>query len=310
MSNLDKTIFVGIAAYNEPDLEQTINNCLENAVNADRITFGVWAHYNKEKMPNLDKLNVKYIECHEPGLLGVCVGRTNAASLYSNEDFYLQIDAHMLFEKDWDEKVLSAYYNIKNKFDKPIITTYVPWWSRSEDGTINFYDPNSEGTQSFPMNYLHETTEEGYPRQQTFAVDWQQHDYYEHCGFSAHFAFTSASFIHDIVPDIRFAFGGEEPTTALRAWSNGYRMFAIKNPIVWHRNKFHGVISKYDRLNYPGPKGFGEYFYTKNADGIARCIDILTGKILGYWGADSIETLNKYHKFAGTDFSNFRKETK
>jgi len=307
MNNMEQTIFVAIAAYNEPDLEQTIESCLSNSANPERIRFGVWAHYNKEQMPNLDRENVKFISCAEPGMLGVCAGRLNAISLYEDEDFYLQIDAHMLFQKDWDKKVIASYKRILKDFDKPLITTYVPWWSRSEDGSINFYDSNSDVAFSFPMRYNLTDATEDYPRQETFWVDWNLREYYEHCGFSAHFAFASASFIHDVMPDPRFAFGGEEPTTALRAWSNGYRMFAIKDPIVWHRNKFHGVVSQYDRINYPGPKGFKEYFYQKNIDGINRSIDIMTGKILGYWGAGSQEILKEYQEFAKTNFSNYRK---
>lgn len=297
-------IFVGIAAYNEIDLIQTINSCLDNSVDPSKIYFGVWAHYNKISLPNLDIPNVKYIYCNYPRLLGVCSGRINAMSLYSGEKYYLQIDAHMLFEKDWDLKVVSAYEKIKKDWPKPLITTYVPWWSRNEDGSINFYSPDSEA-KTGPMEYDLSILNEGYPKQKTFGVDWSQFDYFEHCGFSAHFAFSSADFMHDVLPDPLFAFGGEEPTTALRAWSQGYKMFAIPNPIAWHKNKFHGVNHEFDRLNYVGEPNISNEYHIKDFLGQKRSIDILTGRILGYWGASSLESLKSYQFFAKTDFSQF-----
>jgi hypothetical protein len=300
----NKKIFVAIAAYNEIDLIQTINSCLDNAKNPERINFGIWAHYNKVKFPDLNIPNVKYIMCNYPGLLGVGSARLNAISLYAGEDYYLQLDAHMLFEKDWDLKLLDHYHVIKNEYSNPLISTYTPWWSRNENGSVNFYDPESTVVNG-AMRYKLDDISEGYPKQEVFPVDWSKHEYYEHSGISAAFIFSSSSFIEDVMPDPSFAFGGEEPTISLRAWSSGYRIFTIKHPIVWHKNKLHGVNHKYDRLNYPGDVKYADQYFKKHRLGAKRSIDILTGKILGYWGASSLDVLQEYHNFVGTDFSNF-----
>jgi hypothetical protein len=227
--------------------------------------------------------------------------------MYDDEDYYLQIDAHMLFEKNWDEKIIQGFNKIQLAYDKPIISTYTPWWSRAENGEINFYSPESNSVCS-PMTYDHDILNEGFPKQKTHVIDWDKHNYYEHFGISAHFLFAEGRFIYDVLPDPFIMFSGEEPTTAVRAWTRGYRMFAIKDPIAWHKNKFHGVVSRFDRIKYGGDPELVRHYMRKDIKSLKRTEDILTGEILGYWGAPTLELLQDYQKSAQINFREFYKK--
>lgn len=299
-----KTIFISISAYNEIDLLDTVNNCLENAKYPERINIGIWNHNNGIESTSINIKNIKVINAQYQTLLGVGLSRMNAISLYDSEDYFFQIDGHMMFDKYWDEKIINNFENIKLKCDKPIISTYTPWWSRNEDGSINYYNPENEA-QCSPMEYDHDILNEFFPKQKTYGVDWSKAEYYEHYGISAHFLFAEKSFIYDIAPDPFIMFSGEEPTTAVRAWTRGYKIFSIKPAIAWHKNKMHGFNHAFDRLKYHGDIFLYEHYLRKNKISLNRTKDILTGKIIGYWGAASLELLKEYELYAKINFNKF-----
>lgn len=310
MSLDSKTIFIGIGAYNESFLEQTVRNCIEMASHPERLVFGIWSHNNDGVLPSFPDLkNVKVITAQYPSLLGVCPSRTSALFLYNNEDYYLQIDAHMLFQKNWDKILISSYENIKVKetLEHPLITTYVPWWIKSEDGNIENYSPESD-VQAHPIMYdKYSYISEPVPVQMNFAIDWSNKEYVEHYGLSAHFIFTQGTFIYDILPDIQMMFFGEEMTTAVRAWTRGYRIFCIPDPIVWHYNKDVTLtkVYKYDRQVSIGDPNSFQDFEEKQKRSWDRTRKILTGEILGYWGATTKKALKAYSKAAKINFTTF-----
>ncbi len=301
-----KTIYVSIAAYNEPHLDLMLSNCLENAEYPDRVHFGISCHYNDNTRPNLDKYkNVTHSFTDYPALLGLCISRLNSLSFYNGEDYCLQLDAHMLFEKNWDTKLIEAFEIIKKDHEKPIISTYVPWWSMS-NGIINNYS-NESGATCYPMIIDKERgNAEGYPKTATIPFEWKEEKYKEHFLISGHFLFSEPSIINDVSPDPQIIFGGDEITLALRLWTRGYKIFIIKNPIVWHLNKFDGDLYYKDRLMDSEVRGKEYYLHGQRSEtSLKRIKDILTGKILGYWGAPNIEKLKEFEKIVNLDFNEF-----
>ena len=299
-----KTIFIGVGAYNEPYIKLMLDNCLENAEFPDRVHFGLWLHNNDESHLDLSTYtNVKSARIEYESLLGVPPARLNAIGLYNDEDYYLQVDGHMLFEKHWDTKLITKFEAIREVFDKPIITTYTPWWSMT-DSSVNFYSNDSD-TSCAPMVLdVESSIKEGYPKPKTEYSPWVEGEFYkEHHCISAHFLFTLPSFLEEVLPDPLIMYSGEEMSTAVRAWTRGYRMVTIQNPIAWHLNKFHGDRYEKDRLWDPrnSEEPF-KHFLRKNKKGMVRSKKILTGELLGYWGSPTKEALALYEKVSGISF--------
>jgi hypothetical protein len=240
-----------------------------------------------------------------PAMLGLCIGRLNSLSFYNKEDYCLQLDAHMLFEKNWDTKIINAFEEIKKDYEKPIISTYVPWWSISGN-IINHYS-NESNAYCSPM-IINKTVGnvEGYPKLTTEPFEWKEEKYKEHALVTGHFIFSEPSILEDVSPDPQVMFAGDEITTALRLWTRGYKMFTIKNPIVWHLNKFDGDLYYKDRLMRSETPGRETRIHGERSDvGMKRVKDILTGKILGYWGAPSLEKLKEFECVIDFDFNKF-----
>jgi hypothetical protein len=150
---------------------------------------------------------------------------------------------------------------------KPIISTYVPWWSKDEDGSISKYSPDINCC-SFPMKYI--DFKERHPVLSNFYPDWGDQKAIEHYGIAGHFIFTVGDFADEILPDPLIMFAGEEETIALRAWTRGYRIYAIKNPIAWHKNKGVGILPKNDRTINFGTQEYHQRFVRKNEKSIER----------------------------------------
>ncbi len=299
-------IFISIASYNEEDLLMTIESAIINAEYPERVNFGVFCHTSEPVVEEIKYTSIKTIYAHYPNVLGIGISRLLANSLYDDEKYFLQIDAHMLFEKNWDSKIINNFINIQKVYEKPIISTYVPWWARMEDGSIINYSNDSDRTCD-PMEYMSKIYQ-GHPAFANYYQDYMDKDYIEHCGIAGHFIFTTSDFMKEVPPDPEMIFSGEEETLSLRAWTRGYRIFCIKSPIVWHRNKGVGVLSPKDRMRRNAPLREHERFQKKQRDSINRVQDIMTGKIIGEYGAPSIELLNDYEKFAGVNFKLMYKE--
>lgn len=83
---MKKTIFISIAAYNEPDLVQTIKSALDMASHPDRLRFGVSCHYNDNNSPDLSMFNnLKKINIDYKAQLGCPPSRLNTFYLYDDE---------------------------------------------------------------------------------------------------------------------------------------------------------------------------------------------------------------------------------
>ena len=105
------SIFISIAAYEDPSLLDTMRSALENADKPQDIVFGIALQYKIQ--PDLSEFNhdqlrvISYDPATRPGIVRI---RYNISKLFNDEDFYVQIDSHYRFAKSWDSKLI-AHYN-------------------------------------------------------------------------------------------------------------------------------------------------------------------------------------------------------
>jgi [Skp1-protein]-hydroxyproline N-acetylglucosaminyltransferase len=67
---------------------------------------------------------------------GPCWARNIARSLWSGEDFYLQVDAHMRFRRGWDVYLVDLHATCRDTCNsaEPVISTYPPNYEVSQNG--------------------------------------------------------------------------------------------------------------------------------------------------------------------------------
>jgi glycosyltransferase involved in cell wall biosynthesis len=294
-------IFIQIASYRDPELKPTIKSCLENAKNPNNLIFGICRQYHPddkfddlsefEKDDRFKVLNIPYQES-----LGVCWARNQVQQLYNEEEYTLQIDSHMRFEKDWDETLIGMIKQLQELgIPKPLLTGYVP-----------SYDPNNdpEGRVRVPWRMVFDKfTSDGIV---TFLPEilpeWENiHIPIPTRFYSAGFCFTLGDFVKEIQHNPKLYFYGEEITIAVRAFTYGYDLFHPHRVVLWHE-----YIRKNKKKHWDDDKKWSEknkisIFLVKRLFGIdGEPMDEIGSK----YGLGNIRTLREYEKFAGIVFQN------
>ena len=307
-------IFISFPAFNEEDVRLTIDTALQNAFDPLRVFFGIALHYTYENFPDLSMYsNVKYVKIDDNVGWGTGQTRAIAASLRQEEDYYLQIDGHTIFKKNWDKKLLNAYKRINSFCEKPIISTYVPFWYKDENGKIFNQEGNEDIQKEMTTNFL-TLRQERLPYFTDYGIPaptWGgivDKDQVETYLISAHFLFTKIEYLEEVPFDTQITYF-EENTTALRAWTRGYKFFAIKEDVLATREMFKGTDVKNSwRSSALVINKKGKNFAYMLIEGSLRCKKVLTGEILGVYGAPDLKSFEKYKEFSNFDYKSFYKE--
>ncbi len=113
-------IFISIASYQDALLPVTINSAYTQAKFKDNVFFGV-IDQSKMKL-DFSKSNIanqiSYLHIDPADARGPCWARAMAQTLMNDESYFLQIDSHTVFEKDWDEYLLNYLKIIKKNHSK------------------------------------------------------------------------------------------------------------------------------------------------------------------------------------------------
>ena len=292
-------IFIQIASYRDPELLPTIKSCLENAKYPENLVFGIARQFHPDdKFDDLSKyesdkrfrvLNIPHQESK-----GVCWARNQVQQLYKDEDYTLQIDSHMRFEKDWDETLIGMVRQLQDLgIPKPLLTGYV-----------SSYDPNNEphGRVRVPWRMVFDKF---IPEGAVFFLpeaipDWQNIDTPIPSRFySAHFCFTLGQFSKEVQHNPDFYFHGEEISIAVRAFTHGYDLFHPHRVVIWHEYTRNGRVKQWD-----DDKEW--YKKNENAHQLNRKLFGMDGEKqeghIGKYGLGNVRTLRDYEKYAGLLF--------
>ena len=104
-------IFVSIASYRDPELLPTLHDLISNAANPNDLVICIaWQHSKKDKWDTLKKYKndtrFRIIDIPYEESKGVCWARAKIQEQYQGEDYYLQLDSHHRFIKNWDVELI------------------------------------------------------------------------------------------------------------------------------------------------------------------------------------------------------------
>lgn len=324
---MDK-IFISIGSYDEKYLYQTVGSAVSNAKNPDNIVVGIHNIYpnDVEYDFGIYKDHVRFLNTPYPNPMGTGYGRLSASLLCPKDcDYIFQVDAHMLFEKNWDEDILFRYKEIKKIHDKVIITKYLMYWNEIEEDIKIFEDgsyitcdpynmPKTTKSTHIPASLKYDSIEGciGYkfPSMIGYQDSWSQEDTYkEQVGVSGHFMFTESSSIKELLYDPLIPWAADEVVFSLRAHTRGYKVVTVREVIAWHMDKQFRAdpASGIDFMEYSDAykKKLADEYDQFLYHGLRRIKDLVLGDEVGFWGAPNQESLKKYQEFSGFDFIKF-----
>lgn len=293
-----KTIFISIASYRDPDLENTVRSAYYNSDHKDRLFFSIVSQADGYEHPNLSfipKSQIRYLKYHFTESKGACWAR-EIASRDINHDYYLQIDSHSRFIDGWDTTVIKNYVDCKNYWNSPIAFTMHPkgFKRNHETGEENFYGFGEKPMRG-AMGWKDEDT-----MPQPF---WYECDYFKY-GYEAYFLcanslFCESSVIKEIPYDKELYFIGEEPTLALRFYTRGVKLINPSFHYMWH-----AYNDNYDSDKRSLHWEDNSEWTAMNRGSYFRAAKILSGDTsLGIYGIGSKELYEKFQKGSNIELS-------
>ncbi len=291
-------IFVQIASYRDPQLIPTIENMLENAKRPKNIVIGVARQFHPEDgFDDLSKyekdkrfriLNIPYTESK-----GVCWARHQVQQLYGGEEYTLQIDSHMRFEKNWDDEMIKMIKQLQKKgHKKPLLTGYVSSFDPENDPAGRVTEPwrmvfdrfTPEGVVFFLPETIPGWKEMKEPIPARF--------------YSAHYCFTLGEFSTKVQHDPEFYFHGEEISISVRAYTHGYDLFHPHKVLVWHEYTRKGRTKQWDDDKEWHLRNTACHIKNRQLLGVDG--ETFNGDYSEWFGTE--RTVQDYEKYAGIRF--------
>ena len=295
-------IFVSITAYRDPELLPTLHDLISNAANPNDLVICIaWQHSKKDKWDTLKKYKndtrFRIIDIPYEESKGVCWARAKIQEQYQGEDYYLQLDSHHRFIKNWDVELIDMVNYLKCKgYLKPLLSSYVPSYFPN--------DLSKEKVNEVWMLNIQRFLPEGAVFLQPQGLDgWQEMKEPVPARFlSAHFIFTLGKFCEEVPYDPNLYFHGEETSLAVRAYTHGYDLFHPHKIYVWHEYSRDGKTKHWDDDSSWPQRDKNSYARFRALFGVDNnCSPCVKNEFGKYWFGD-VRSLDQYERYAGLKF--------
>jgi hypothetical protein len=286
-------IFVSIAAYRDPQLVPTIEDCLRKADAPARLRFGIcWQHGSEETpLPYQDDDRFRILDVPWQDSQGACWARAEVMKLWRGEAWFLQVDSHCRFAGGWDARLVAMAQQTGSP--KPILSTYA----------TPFEPGPQEVLQGAPLQMaLQGFTAEGIPHMRPLAIrDWQSLDRPLRARFlSAGFLFAPGGFVREVPYDPELYFLGEEAAMSLRAFTHGYDLFHPCETIVWHDYVRRDAVKHWD--DHTEASKTAAAWGERDLRSKAKIGKLLAGEEVGAFGLGSARSRQDFEEYAGLSF--------
>ena len=320
------TIFVSIASYRDTECPKTILNLYKNAKNPQNIFVGICQQNNTGDIDCLEELvknnndiipmnNVRTIRLPYFDAMGCAYARYMSSKLWNKETFYLQIDSHTQFVKDWDEICISSVKDAEAilpnipELNGKVVLSYFPKANYNENEEIphNIND-------TLPYSCKTTVKDNGLVGIGAFETDDFKNFPLIIPSIAGGFVFSRSEFLKSIPYDPLILYSVEEEVLlAARLWTHGYTIIApMKNVCVHLYND-----ENREKLNYKKQSLIWDDNKGQSIDSLKNGSDLRLRHIMGLipleevpvefrlniqnYGMGQHRTLEEYYKFIGVD---------
>tara|TARA_B110000483_G_scaffold156428_1_gene185738 strand:- start:13581 stop:14513 length:933 start_codon:yes stop_codon:yes gene_type:complete len=240
--NKENTIFISIASYRDSELIPTIQDCIKNASMKYHLIFGICIQDENKILSSFpySGKNFKIKKIHYTKSKGCSWARKIIQDeLYNGEKYYMQIDSHTRFIKNWNKELIKMIHKCPSK--KPIISTY-PNSFKQDDCNKTYLEnkiPYRIAINKFESN--------GYTLERRGNI--LNHNLTKSLWIAAGFIFTYGYWNKEVHYDKRIYFGGEEDNLTIKSYTHGWDIFCPNKSIIYHLyNEINNGNSKDKRI--------------------------------------------------------------
>ncbi|MEM1182623.1 MAG: GlcNAc-transferase family protein [Acidobacteriota bacterium] len=287
------SIFVAIASYADPELPRTLRDALETARTPDRLRFGICLQDDPDRPLDVSEFRhsplFRWVDKTIHESQGGPWARNICQSLWRGEPYTLQVDSHMKFEPDWDQRLIDMLEDLP--VHKAVLTMNAPLFWHDEEGR------------------LHRKEEMGVPT--TKVTSWESSGGWapwfdfgppndrqpaRSRFVNGNFAFSRGEWNLEVPQDPAHYYWGEEFNVTVRSYTWGWDFFLPPEVVVWHQ------------LHPTAPRRHWEHgeavVQRRNREALARLHGLLFGDgfAFGPYGLGRVRTRRSYEIYAGFDF--------
>jgi len=174
---------------------------------------------------------IRALYVHEAEAIGPAAARYFASKLWGGETYYIQIDAHLHFAKEWDAKFIQELQAAKS-YPKAVLSSYPPGfesgdsWEETKGAKLCNCVFSTNDIEEHIIRINAAGSYRDYPPAPT-QIPF----------IAAGFFFTRAEFIVDVPfdPMLPWVFMGEEISLSMRAWTSGWDIYAPRKNLIAHQ---------------------------------------------------------------------------
>jgi [Skp1-protein]-hydroxyproline N-acetylglucosaminyltransferase len=178
---------------------------------------------------------LRVLSIHESESLGPAVARYYASKLWYGEKYFLQADSHLQFAKHWDTNYVNEL-QVTSNYPKSILSMYPPGF---DNGDVDSND-GTPGTRLCTCVFSGSDVEDHIIRinngvSYSYGVNYPRPTQIPF--IAAGFFFARAEFLKDVPfdPFLPWCFMGEEIALSMRAWTNGWNIYAPRKNWIAHQ---------------------------------------------------------------------------
>lgn len=180
-----------------------------------------------------DNGQVRVIYLHDTDALGPQTARFYASKLWGGETYFMQMDSHLEFAPEWDQYYIDEVRASKN-YPKSILSAYPPGFKEYDGG----YKGGTRGERLCGAHFSTSGVEYHILRIEQLGLTPRNAKYPTQIPYiAAGFFFAHSSFLKDVPfdPYAPWCFMGEEIALSIRAWTNGWNIYAPRKNVIAHQ---------------------------------------------------------------------------
>jgi hypothetical protein len=228
----DKLIFCSIASYRDKQCPLTIDDLIKKAKTPQNLVICICQQNETSDLTcydNYDLQGAKIIKITmtDKEAKGPCWARYLIQQQWTGEEYFLQVDSHMRFAQDWDQKCMDQIDMLP---EKSCLSNYVSNFNL----TTGLPDENNQLRGPLKIHNKETSEYDGFFRVNSEFITYAEKPMLSY-GWGACFSFSKANILHDAPYDAYtpFLFFGEEMDIWARMYTRGWYIYAPSIPICF-----------------------------------------------------------------------------
>lgn len=232
------TIFVSIASYRDKICPKTLGSIFDNARHPSNVFIGICQQNDPNDVDCIEeglkdkpelRCHVRILRLSHHQAKGPTFARFLCSTLYQDEEYFLQIDSHCQFVRDWDVILINMINDLKqNGVPKPVLSHYTP----------NYTDYQPVPDPNTPISTICKAWFTDANLISLQGAGWVQPDDLPrpNAYIAAGMFFCEGKFLKEIPfdPELDYLFIGEELLLSARFYTNGWDIFTPNKNTIYH----------------------------------------------------------------------------